>query len=142
MLKLENLKQDFNLKSKKIYLKIFLVLGIVIIAFVYINKHFNYSNYLKVYGLVKDKNSISLVMAVNDVSYLRENMKLYDKNTEIAYKVVKVEEEAFIVGDKYFKEVLLLVDDLSLFKNETKEFNLLLEEDTIMNYFINLIKGG
>lgn len=141
MAKLSDYNQGFILNNKKLYLKISLLIFLVVGAFVYINNHLNFHKYLKIPAIFQDE-TVSVVLKADDVAHLLDQKKILYRKEPIAYEVDEIKGENIIVGDKYFKEVLLLVKDIEFVENETMEFNLVLEESKIFTYLLNLIKGG
>ena len=63
-------------------------------------------------------------------------------NKEYAYKIKNIESENYVSNGYIYKIVNIKVDNYEELDNNYVDYQIIRKKDTIINYFINTIKGG
>ena len=125
-------------KKKMIIVELFLLtcLLIMIICF---NNFYDYYNGK---GEITDKNIISTLVLTDDIDLIKKNKSMKIDNKEHAYKIKNIESENYVSNGYVYKIVNIKVDNYEELDNNYVDYQIIRKKDTIINYFINTMKGG
>ena len=132
-----NLFQDLfinkSLSLKKIYItvSIFIISILLVIVF---NKDFY--DYYEGTASLKENNIITSVVSIYDLKYINNNKNMMIGGSTFAYKIVKIDD--YIEG---YKVLSLKLDNYKGMDNMFIEFKIVINKDTLLNYFIKSMKG-
>lgn len=142
MLDINEYLLKYKIKIPKILFIWIIFLTFIICGCLIINKTFKLTNYYKIHGVVNEK-SVSAYINFNDLDRLVHNDLLYINNEKYSYKVDQISEDMIISDNSYYKEVLLNINlkGKDFINNNVIDIQIIIEEMTILEYIVNLIKG-
>lgn len=142
MLSIENYLLEYKRKLPTMLFLWMMILTFIIISLVTINKLVTIKNYYLNEGIIKDK-SVIIYVSVKDLYKVVNNSTLYINNRKYNYKIQKISEEIITNNNNFYKEITLYVnlDYKLLIDNNIVELKFIVNEMTIFEYIVNLIKG-
>lgn len=142
MLSIENYLLEYKRKLPTMLFLWMMILTFIIISLVTINKLVTIKNYYLNEGIIKDK-SIIIYVSVKDLYKVVDNNVLYINNKKYNYKIQKISKEIITDNTNFYKEITLHVnlDYKLLIDNNIVQLKFVVNEMTIFEYIVNLIKG-
>ena len=130
--------------NKKIDKRIMITVEIVLFAslLIMIICFNNFYDYYNGKGEINNKNIISTLVLTSDIDLIKKNKSMKIDNKEYAYKIKNIESENYVSNGYIYKIVNIKVDNYEELDNNYVDYQIIRKKDTIINYFINTIKGG
>lgn len=141
MLDINDYLLKFKRKTPKISLIWTMFITFIIIVFIIINSFVTIKNYYRTQGVISDKGLI-LYITQNNLNKIIHLDKLYIDDIGYNYKIVEIGETIFI-DNAYYKEIKVKTD-LSkeiVIDNNVINIQFVINEMTIFEYIVNLVKG-
>lgn len=131
----------YKRKVPKILLIWLIILTFIIISIFVINKAVTFKRHCIVQGVVNN-DYVKLYIVLEDLDKIVNNDFLYIDSKKYNFNIIKINEN-IAVGDVFYKEVVLDVNlgNKVLIDNNVFDIQFVVDEVTILEYIINLIKG-
>lgn len=141
MLDINDYLQRFKRKTPKILFIWTVFITFVIVIFIIINSCVTIKNYYSTEGMISNR-SLKLYISPNDLNKIIKLNELYIDDIGYNYKIIEISETLFVNG-LYHKEIKLNVDieDELLINNNVIDIQFIIDEMTIFEYIVNLVKG-
>lgn len=141
MLDINDYLERFKRKTPKILFIWIIFITFIIIMFIIINSCVTIKNYYRADGIINNK-SLIFYITKNDLNKIIYLDKLYIDDLEYKYKIIEMD-DTVLVDNIYYKEIKLDVDikDELLIDNNIIDVQFVINEMTIFEYIVNLVKG-
>lgn len=141
MISLDSYKLLFsNKKIKIIYLWMFITI-FIICSVIIIMKNVSYVDFYQNRGLGTKEGYIKTIIKVTDTEKLVNNNKLVIDNKNYNYKIVKFSDSINPLGDNFYQEVLIKIDE-KVSINRYISFKIPIDEYNLFDYIKNKIRGN
>ena len=124
-------------KRKMIFVELFLLISLLTLI-IFFNNFYDYYN-----GAGEIKNNImSTLILTSDIEILKSNKIMKIEGKEYDYKIKNIESESYISNGYIYKMVNVKINNYKELDNNYIDYQIIKKKDTIINYFINTMKGG
>ena len=119
----------------------FLIVLLFIIMFLYvIICNNNFTEYYKGYGIISS-NIIRTNILLSDIEKIINNKNIEIGGTTYAYELNSIEDGYVYDNDVYKIVNIKIIDSFEYQDNNYITYNIIIDKDTLVNYFIRTIKG-
>lgn len=117
------------------------IIFIITISIIFCNNYKIYSYYQN-RVVLKDSNYYTYIL-IDDMTKVLENNELFIDNNKYKYEVKSIDEKVIEEGIYYYQEVVIDIktEDLVKIENNSFKVNIVTNEQTILEYILELIRG-
>jgi len=131
-----NIFQDLfvnkSLSIKKIYITVSIFIISILLIVIFYNEFYDY---YEGSATIKD-NMITSVVSIYDLKYINNNKNMIIGGSTFSYKIVKIDD--YIEG---YNVVSIKLNNYNEVDNLFIEYKIIINKDTILDYFIKSMKG-
>lgn len=142
MLSINDYMIKYKRKIPKILFTWLILFAFIILGVILINQTFKLIDYYKTSGIVK-YNKLNLLVPISELRIIADNSNIYIGSDKYTYEIDRVGYEIINEQNNFYKEVMIKVNlnDRDFIDNAVVEVRFVVEEMTIFEYIINLVRG-
>jgi len=142
MLSINDYMIKYQRKIPKILFTWLILFAFIILGVILINQTFKLTDYYKTSGIVK-YNKLNLLVPINELKIIADNSNIYIGSDKYTYEIDRIGYEIINEQNNFYKEVMIKVNlnDRDFIDNAVVEVRFVVEEMTIFEYIINLVRG-
>ena len=142
MLSINDYMIKYKRKIPKILFTWLILFAFIILGVILINQTFKLTDYYKTSGIVK-YNKLNLLVPISELKIITDNSDIYIGSDKYTYEIDRVGYEIINEQNNFYKEVMIKVNlnDRDFIDNAVVEVRFVVEEMTIFEYIINLVRG-
>ena len=142
MLSINDYMIKYKRKIPKILFTWLILFAFIILGAILINQTFKLIDYYKTSGIVK-YNKLNLLVPISELKIITDNSDIYIGSDKYTYEIDRVGYEIINEQNNFYKEVMIKVNlnDRYFIDNAVVEVRFVVEEMTIFEYIINLVRG-
>lgn len=142
MLSINDYMIKYQRKIPKILFTWLILFAFIILGVILINQTFKLTDYYKTSGIVK-YNKLNLLVPISELKIITDNSDIYIGSDKYTYEIDRVGYEIINEQNNFYKEVMIKVNlnDRDFIDNAVVEVRFVVEEMTIFEYIINLVRG-
>lgn len=142
MLSINDYMIKYQRKIPKILFTWLILFAFIILGVILINQTFKLIDYYKTSGIVK-YNKLNLLVPISELKIITDNSDIYIGSDKYTYEIDRVGYEIINEQNNFYKEVMIKVNlnDRDFIDNAVVEVRFVVEEMTIFEYIINLVRG-
>lgn len=142
MLSINDYMIKYQRKIPKILFTWLILFTFIILGVILINQTFKLTDYYKTSGIVK-YNKLNLLVPISELKIIADNSNIYIGSDKYTYEIDRIGYEIINEQNNFYKEVMIKVNlnDRDFIDNAVVEVRFVVEEMTIFEYIINLVRG-
>ncbi len=142
MLSINDYMIKYQRKIPKILFTWLILFAFIILGVILINQTFKLTDYYKTSGIVK-YNKLNLLVPISELKIIADNSNIYIGSDKYTYEIDRIGYEIINEQNNFYKEVMIKVNlnDRDFIDNAVVEVRFVVEEMTIFEYIINLVRG-
>lgn len=142
MLSINDYMIKYQRKIPKILFTWLILFTFIILGVILINQTFKLTDYYKTSGIVK-YNKLNLLVPISELEIITDNSDIYIGSDKYTYEIDRIGYEIINEQNNFYKEVMIKVNlnDRDFIDNAVVEVRFVVEEMTIFEYIINLVRG-
>lgn len=142
MLSINDYMIKYQRKIPKILFTWLILFAFIILGVILINQTFKLTDYYKTSGIVK-YNKLNLLVPISELRIIADNSNIYIGSDKYTYEIDRIGYEIINEQNNFYKEVMIKVNlnDRDFIDNAVVEVRFVVEEMTIFEYIINLVRG-
>ena len=142
MLSINDYMIKYQRKIPKILFTWLILFTFIILGVILINQTFKLTDYYKTSGIVK-YNKLNLLVPISELEIITDNSDIYIGSDKYTYEIDRIGYEIINEQNSFYKEVMIKVNlnDRDFIDNAVVEVRFVVEEMTIFEYIINLVRG-
>lgn len=142
MLSINDYMIKYQRKIPKILFTWLILFAFIILGVILINQTFKLTDYYKTSGIVK-YNKLNLLVPISKLKIIADNSNIYIGSDKYTYEIDRIGYEIINEQNNFYKEVMIKVNlnDRDFIDNAVVEVRFVVEEMTIFEYIINLVRG-
>lgn len=142
MLSINDYMIKYQRKIPKILFTWLILFAFIILGVILINQTFKLTDYYKTSGIVK-YNKLNLLVPISELKIIADNSNIYIGSNKYTYEIDRIGYEIINEQNNFYKEVMIKVNlnDRDFIDNAVVEVRFVVEEMTIFEYIINLVRG-
>lgn len=142
MLSINDYMIKYQRKIPKILFTWLILFAFIILGVILINQTFKLTDYYKTSGIVK-YNKLNLLVPISEIKIIADNSDIYIGSDKYTYEIDRIGYEIINEQNNFYKEVMIKVNlnDRDFIDNAVVEVRFVVEEMTIFEYIINLVRG-